>query len=97
MQRGLSNVDKVISRQDLFQVLDNFNREIIKDIAKRVEVKYGKEKGVDKISVRMPVNSITTVYADVSWLKEGDIVYFVKIGYARFDSKKNKEFWFCHI
>lgn len=96
VQRGLSPVDKVISRQDLFQVLNNFNREIIKDMAKRVEVKYGKEKGVDKISVRMPDNSITSVFADVSWLKEGDLVYFVKLGYARFDSKKNKEFWFCH-
>jgi glutamyl-tRNA synthetase len=96
IQRGLSNVDKVIAKEDLFQVLDNFNREIIKDMAKRVEIKYGKEKGVDKILVRMPDNSVTSVYADVSWLKEGDLVYFVKLGYARYDSKKNKEFWFCH-
>lgn len=30
-QRGLSEVDKVISQTDLFDVLNNFNREVIKD------------------------------------------------------------------
>lgn len=96
VQRGLSNVDKVISKEDFFQVLDNFNREVIKDIAKRMEFKHEKEKGLDKISIRMPDNTLKQVFADVSKLKEGDIVYFVKLGYARYDSKKNKEFWFTH-
>lgn len=96
VKRGLSEVDKVISQKDYFSELNNFNREIIKDIAKKIEFKDKKEKGFDKISIRMPDNIVKTIYADISKVKEGDIVYFQKFGYARLDDKKKKEFWFGH-
>jgi len=94
-QRGLSNVDKVMVRGDLFQILDNFNREIIKDIAIKASFEENK-KG--KIKILMPDAKVISGESDVqlSKLKEGTIVYFSGLGYGRYNVNEKINFWFGH-
>jgi len=95
-QRGLSEVDKVMSKEDLFQVLDNYNRGIIKEKAIQAIFEQQKKKTKDSIEILMPDN--TTIYgkSDLPKLKDGDIVHFYGLGYARFNSLEKINFWFCH-
>jgi len=92
-QRGLSEVDKVMSKEDLFQVLDNYNRGIIKDKAIQASFEENK-KG--KIKILMPDNTITSGNSELPKLKEGDIVHFLGLGYARFNQEEKINFWFAH-
>jgi glutamyl-tRNA synthetase len=92
-QRGLSEVDKVISQKDLFQVLNNFNREIIKPMS--TEIEFSEKKSKENI------NTYTLLMDDASESKiftkeklENEKIYFLKdIGYAKLN---DKELWFCH-
>ena len=43
-KRGLSEVDKVISKEDYFQILSLFNRQIIKDMGLKVQAQIEGEK-----------------------------------------------------
>lgn len=87
-QRGLSAVDKVISKKDYFELLSNFNREIIKDKAIKADIPVkGKE-----YTLLTPEGEKKKIYSEVK-AKEGDIVLFKDIGYCKLNSK---EFWFCH-
>ncbi|MEM4702935.1 MAG: glutamate--tRNA ligase family protein [Candidatus Pacearchaeota archaeon] len=91
--RGLSEVDKVISKEDYFQILDNFNREILKDKVRKAEFSEKKQKGFREITVLMPNASKKKAFVKVKEVKEGEILYFEGFGYARLNGK---EFWFCH-
>jgi glutamyl/glutaminyl-tRNA synthetase len=95
-QRGLSGVDKVMTQKDFFQILDNFNRDIIKDISKKMDFSEKKEKDKDKITILMPDNTKKEIFTSLTKLKEGDLVYFANLGYVKLDDKKKKVFWFCH-
>jgi glutamyl-tRNA synthetase len=94
-QRGLSAVDKVMAKEDLFMVLDNFNREIIKE--KSVSATWEENKK-GKIEVLMP--DATTIKGnsdlDLKKLKDADIVFFKGLGYARYNSGEKIKFWFAH-
>jgi len=94
-QRGLSEVDKVMSQKDLFAVLDNFNRDIIKD--KAIQASWEENKK-GKIEILMPDASKITGESDLDLkkLKEGSIVYFRSLGYARYNPSEKIKFWFGH-
>jgi glutamyl-tRNA synthetase len=98
IQRGLSEVDKLISREDYFELLDNFNREIIKDIAKTAQISEIKtDETPDEIKIRMPDNCIEKKFSEMKGVKVGEIIYFYGFGYCKLNKEgKNKEFWFCH-
>lgn len=92
-QRGLSEVDKVISQKDLFQVLNNFNREIIRPLA--VTINYSLEKSPEnknKYTLLMSDASEKPVYSAEKL--ENEKIYFLKgIGFAKLN---DKTLWFCH-
>ncbi len=94
-QRGLSAVDKVMAKEDLFMVLDNFNREIIRSLAAQASFEENK-KG--KIEVLMPDATIKKINSDlpIKKLKDEQIVYFKGLGYARYNSGEKVKFWFAH-
>jgi hypothetical protein len=94
-QRGLSAVDKVLAKEDLFMVLDNFNRDIIKD--KAIQASWQENKK-GKIEVLMPDAITLTGNSDLDLkkLKEADIVFFKGLGYARFNKEEKIKFWFAH-
>jgi glutamyl-tRNA synthetase len=88
-QRGLSEVDKVLSQEEYFEILDNFNREILHETAK--QAKFVKnEKG--KIKIIMPDASIVRGESDIK-AKDGETVHFKSFGYAKLNKK---DFWFAH-
>lgn len=97
-QRGLSEVDKVMAQKDLFQVLDNFNREIIKDKAIKASFELQKKKVKDSIEVLMPDATISVGKTDLDLkkLKDTQIVYFSGFGYCRFNKNEKIQFWFSH-
>lgn len=94
-QRGLSPVDKVISQKDLFQVLDNFNRDIINDKAIRVSFE---ENSKGKIEILMPDAAVMKGNSDLDLkkIKDGVIVFFKGLGYARYNKDEKIKFWFAH-
>jgi hypothetical protein len=94
-QRGLSPVDKVISREDLFRVLDNFNRDLIK--GKSIPASFEENKK-GKIEILMPDAKTKKGISDldIKKLKEGDIIFFKGLGYAGFNPKEEIKFWFAH-
>jgi glutamyl-tRNA synthetase len=89
IQRGISEVDKVLTKKDFFDVLDNINREIIKDVAIGANFKMT-EKG--KFRVIMPDAKIKRFNSEIK-PKVGGLYHFVGFGYAKFDGKK---FYFTH-
>lgn len=97
-QRGLSNVDKVIAKEDLFQVLDNFNREIIK--SKAIPASWEEVKGKAKTSIEVLMPDATIIKGnsdlDLKKIKDSSIVYFKGLGYARFNPQEKVKFWFAH-
>ncbi|MCS7134371.1 MAG: glutamate--tRNA ligase family protein [Candidatus Pacearchaeota archaeon] len=91
--RGLSEVDKVISKEDYFELLDNFNREILKEKALPIETSETQKQGFEEVRILMPDATEKRIYAKIQNIKDNDIVYFKGLGYA----KLNKDiFWFCH-
>jgi len=95
-QRGLSKVDKVMDKKDLYDVLDNFNRAIISPIS--IKASFEKSKSKDAIEILM--DDATTIKGksdlQISKLKEGDIVHFEDLGFARYNPKEEVKFWFAH-
>ncbi|MEN9625848.1 MAG: glutamyl-tRNA synthetase [archaeon] len=95
IQRGISEVDKVMTQKDLFDVINNFNRDILRGIAHKVGFEKSDKKKAN-VTILMP--DATQVYgvSDVR-AKDGDIIYFNKFGYARLNVEgKKKIFWYCH-
>jgi glutamyl-tRNA synthetase len=95
-QRGLSKVDKVLDKKDFYDVLDNFNREIISPIS--IKATFTLSKSKEAIEILMDDAKIIKGKTDLSTskLKEGDIVHFDSIGFARYNPKEKVKFWFCH-
>jgi len=90
IQRGISEVDKVMSKKDFFDVLDNFNREIIKKVAVRANFK---ETAKGKFRIVMPDAKIKKFNSEIK-PKISNIYYFAGLGYARYD--QDKKFYFTH-
>jgi glutamyl-tRNA synthetase len=92
-QRGLSEVDKVISQKDLFAVLNNFNREIIRPISIAIEVSDKKDDEFkNKYVLLMGDASKKDVFTKEK-LKDEQIYFMKSIGFAKLN---DKELWFCH-
>ncbi|MDP2926380.1 MAG: glutamate--tRNA ligase family protein [Nanoarchaeota archaeon] len=98
IQRGISEVDKVISQKDLFDVINNLNREILKDKTGKASFDKTNEKDSNMIAV-MPDNKKVFGKTDVK-AKSEEILYFSKFGYAKFNGLEGRPakqvFWFCH-
>jgi glutamyl-tRNA synthetase len=96
IQRGISEVDKVISQKDLFKIINNFNREILKEKTRKVDFIPSKEKNSD-IIILMPDNKKIFAKTNIK-PKEDEIVYFEKFGYAKYNGILDNKalFWFCH-
>jgi len=93
VQRGLSDVDKVITKEDYFQLLNNLNREIIKNRAIQAEIRK-KSKTTKEFTLRTPDNKTKKVHLDISAkVKDGDIVHLKDLGYCKLNGN---EFWFAH-
>ncbi|VVB78900.1 Glutamate--tRNA ligase [uncultured archaeon] len=99
-QRGISEVDKVISQKDFFEVLNNFNREVLKDNTRKADFEKCDEKQANLV-ILMPDASKVFAKSKIK-PKKDEVVYFDKFGYARNNSSDSKAknakptFWFCH-
>ena len=99
IQRGISEVDKVISQKDLFEVINQFNREILKDKARKAELEKTDEKDANAI-ILMPDAKKIYGKTDIK-VKPDEIVYFKGFGYAKNNQEEKGRnsksvFWFCH-
>jgi glutamyl-tRNA synthetase len=92
-QRGISEVDKVISQKDLFMVLDNFNREIIRPMSIPIDVSDEKTKEFKNKYVLLMDDASRKDVFSVEKLKDEQIYYLQGIGFVKLN---DKEFWFCH-
>jgi glutamyl-tRNA synthetase len=90
-QRGLSDVDKVLSKQNYFAVLDEFNRKVLHETAKKANFSENK-KG--KFKIVMPDNKKLKFNTEIK-PKASSIYYFPGFGYARYEGKE-KLFYFTH-
>ncbi len=99
-QRGISEVDKVISKKDFFEVLDNFNRGILKDKVRKAELVRCSEKeanakilmpdaeivfGKTNLKAKNPQKSKISGNSKSKTFEVDEIFYFSKFGYARFN------------
>jgi glutamyl-tRNA synthetase len=98
LQRGISEVDKVMAQEDYFRLLDNANREVIGKEFTRASFEKQNKKAKDSIEILMPDAKIVYGKSDlkVSKLKDGGIVYFAGVGYCCFNAKEKIRFWFGH-
>jgi len=100
IQRGISEVDKVISQADLFKIINEFNREILKEKTRKANFEKTSEKE-SNLTILMPDNKKVFGKTDIK-PKKDEVLYFDKFGYAKFNSleKKGKSeklvFWFTH-
>lgn len=98
VERGLSEVDKVINKKDFFDVLNKYNREILREKCRKSNFERMKNAKAN-ISILMPDGKIIYGKSDVKPKRE-EIVYFSKFGYAKFNGSekksKKKIFWFAH-
>jgi glutamyl-tRNA synthetase len=92
-QRGLSEVDKVMSQKDLFTILNNYNREIIKPISTEIEFSGKKSKDFPNLyNLLMDDASEKKIYTKEKL--ENEKIYFLKnVGYAKLN---DKTLWFSH-
>jgi glutamyl-tRNA synthetase len=92
-QRGLSEVDKVMSQKDLFTILNNFNRDIIKPLSTTIEFTEKKSKE-NKNEYILLMNDASKKKIFTKNKLENEKIYFLKdIGFAKLN---DKELWFCH-
>lgn len=92
-QRGLSEVDKVMSQKDLFAVLNNFNREIIRPLATTIEFANKKSKE-NKNEYILLMDDATRKKIFTKDKLENENIYLLKdVGFAKLN---DKELWFCH-
>ncbi|MEI7719024.1 MAG: glutamate--tRNA ligase family protein [archaeon] len=92
-QRGLSEVDKVMTQKDFFAVLNNFNREIIKLISTEVEFSEKKSKDTPNAYTLLMDDALEKKIYTKEKL-ENEKIYFLKdVGFAKLN---DKTLWFCH-
>ncbi len=96
-QRGISEVDKVISRKDLFDVLDNFNRDILKDVTRKTDFELigtssevGHNEKEANMIILMPDAKKVFGKTKVKPKKE-EIIYFSGFCYAKNNGKIGNE------
>jgi glutamyl-tRNA synthetase len=96
VQRGISEVDKVIEQKDFFELLNKFNREIIKEKAEKAGFEESEEKKAN-IKIIMPDGKFVYGASEIK-PKKDYIAYFTKLGYAKFSGKEEKKqvFYFAH-
>lgn len=96
IERGISEVDKVMTITDFFTVLDNFNREILREKTKKADFKETSKKD-SNIIILMPDNKEIFAKTNIT-ASDNEILYFEKFGYAKLNgTKDNKQyFWFTH-
>ncbi|MEM0465613.1 MAG: glutamate--tRNA ligase family protein [Candidatus Pacearchaeota archaeon] len=100
IQRGISEVDKVITQKDFFDVLNRINREFLRNRTRKFSFLKCLENE-SNIKILMPDGSFVFGKSEVL-AKKDEIIYFDKFGYAKFNffegRGKNKKmiFWFCH-
>lgn len=89
-ERGLSPVDKTLTKEEYFELLDNINRELIKEKAISLET-------IDKneVTLRTPDNKTKKLKIDKTKLKDQTIYFIKNIGYMQYNKKEN-ELWFAH-
>lgn len=91
IQRGISEVDKVITQKDFFEIINNFNREILKSKTRKADFKVNEKKA--NAIILMPDN--TKIYGKSEIIPEKDeIIYFNQTGYCKFNDIENKKFIF---
>jgi len=102
IERGLSEVDKKLSKKDFFDVLNQYNREIVKDISKKVNFKIVKKEKANSIIIKPDLKEIYIELEDNYKPKKDEIIYLPTLGYSKYQNteKKNKKnlniFWFLH-
>jgi glutamyl-tRNA synthetase len=96
IQRGVSEVDKVLTQKDLFKIIDEFNREILRDKTNKASFEKTNEKDAN-IEILMPDTKKIFAKSNAK-PKTDEIIYFEKFGYSKFNSKSGKKlvFWFTH-
>jgi glutamyl-tRNA synthetase len=95
-EKGMSEVDKVIKKKDFFELLDLFNREAVREKARRVGFKEGSKNKSNSI-IFMPDGK--EMYGDINGkMKRDEVVHILRLGYARYNGIENgkKIFWFAH-
>ena len=88
IQRGLSEVDKVLSQKDFFEVLDNINRKLLHEAATKANLGTGRP-----VKIRMPDNNLEKKKTDL--LKDTEFVHFLGLGYCHWNRELG-EYWFTH-
>jgi len=88
-ERGLSPVDKTLTKEEYFDLLSNINREIIRRKATTLET------GKNKATLRTPDNKAKKLQINQTKLKDQTIYFIKNVGYAQFNKKEN-ELWFTH-
>lgn len=98
LRRGMHEVDKVLTQEDYFRLLGEFNAEIIGKNFARANFSIQKKKAKDSAEILMDDGKTIYGKSDIvlSKLKEGNIVYFAGIGYCRYNPKEKIRFWFAH-
>ncbi|MBS3094621.1 hypothetical protein J4474_03065 [Candidatus Pacearchaeota archaeon] len=91
--RGLSDVDKVIAKDDLFAVINGFNREIIKPIAITIEFSDKKLKENKNEYTLLMDNATTKKIFTKEKLQDEKIYFLHRIGFAKLNGKI---LWFAH-
>jgi len=90
--RGISEVDKVLTKEEYFEILDNYNRALLREKTRKVEYDFSKRKGFKEYYLLMPDNTKKEIFVKDK-VKDNEIVFFSNLGYA----KLNKNvFWFAH-
>ncbi|MFH1711248.1 MAG: glutamate--tRNA ligase family protein [Nanoarchaeota archaeon] len=90
IQRGLSEVDKVISKSDFFEIINNFNRKFLHEIAIKADFVVS---GKGDLILVMDDASEIKIKSKIA-PKPNEIYHFVGLGYCRYD--KDKKFYFTH-
>ena len=90
IQRGLSEVDKVMTKADFFELLNTFNRKFLHEIAIKADFVVS---GKGDLMIVMDDASEVKIKSKIL-PKPGEIYHFVGLGYCRYD--KDKKFYFAH-
>ena len=98
IQRGISEVDKVISQKDFFEVLNNLNRELLRDTTRKADFEKCSEKeanlvilmpdakkvfGKTSFNSKNPSKSKISGNSKSKTFEVDETVYFSKFGYAK--------------
>ena len=101
-ERGLSEVDKKLTKKDFFDVLNQYNREVVKDKSKKVNFKVVKKEKANSVIIKPDLKETYIDLEDNYKPKKDEIIYLPGLGYVKYQNieKKDKKniniFWFLH-